>query len=64
MYPEFDENVHVIDPFPVPEEWQDTVSIDPGLNNPLAANWYCADYDGTVYVVAEHYEEEKVAWLK
>lgn len=56
VYPEFDENVHVIDPFPVPEEWQDTVSIDPGLNNPLAANWYCADYDGTVYVVAEHFE--------
>lgn len=59
VYPEFDENVHVIDPFPVPREWQDIVSIDPGLNNPLAANWYCVDYDGTVYVVAEHFEAER-----
>ncbi len=55
VYPEFDENVHVIDPFPVPPEWQDTISIDPGLKNPLSAHWYCVDYDGNVYVVAEHY---------
>ena len=55
VYPEFDENVHVIEPFPVPKEWQDTISIDPGLKNPLSAHWYCTDFDGNVYVVAEHY---------
>lgn len=56
VYPEFDENVHVIEPFNVPFEWQDTLSIDPGLNNPLSAHWYAVDYDGTVYVVAEWFE--------
>ena len=56
VYGEFDENFHVIDPVTLPREWQDCVSIDPGLNNPLSAHWYCADYDGNVYVVAEHYE--------
>ena len=55
VYPEFDESVHVIDPFDVPESWQDNISIDPGLKNPLSAHWYCVDYDGNVYVVAEHY---------
>ena len=55
VYPEFDENFNVIEPFPVPPEWQDTISIDPGLNNPLSAHWYCVDYDGNVYVVAEHF---------
>ncbi len=55
VYPEFDESVHVIPPFPVPPSWQDTISIDPGLKNPLSAHWYCVDYDGNVYVVAEHY---------
>ncbi len=55
VYPEFDEAVHVIEPFSVPPEWQETISIDPGLNNPLAAHWYCVDWDGNVYVIAEHY---------
>ena len=59
VYPEFDENVHVIDPIDIPPEWQDIVSIDPGLKNPLSAHFYCMDYDGNVYVVAEHYEKEK-----
>ncbi|MDY6367654.1 MAG: terminase family protein [Clostridia bacterium] len=55
VYPEFDENYFVIEPFNYPAEWQDTLSIDPGLNNPLSAHWYCVDYDGNVYVVAEHF---------
>ena len=56
VYPEFDENVHVIEPFSVPKEWQDNISIDPGLNNPLSAHWYAVDFDDNVYVMAEHYE--------
>ncbi len=60
VYPEFDENVHVLkEPFRVPPEWQDNISIDPGLNNPLSAHWYCVDYDGNVYVVAEHFEAKR-----
>ena len=56
VYPEFDESVHVIEPFSVPKEWQDCISIDPGLNNPLSAHWYAVDFDDNVYVIAEHYE--------
>lgn len=59
VYPEFDERVHVIEPFPVPPEWRDTLSIDPGLHNPLSAHWYAVDFDGNVYVVAEHYAAGK-----
>ena len=59
VYPEFDENVHVIDPVNLPCDWQDNISIDPGLNNPLSAHWYSVDYDGNVYVVAEHFEAGK-----
>ncbi len=58
VYPEFDESVHVIEPRPIPPEWQDTISIDPGLKNPLSAHWYAVDYDGNVYVVAEHYASD------
>lgn len=59
IYSEFDENVHVIEPFEVPMEWQDNISIDPGLHNPLSAHFYAVDYDGNVYVVAEHYQAQK-----
>ena len=59
VYPEFDVNVHVIEPFSVPEEWQADISIDPGLNNPLSCHFYAVDGDGTVYVVAEHFEAGK-----
>ena len=59
VYSEFDENVNVIDPFTIPKDWQDNISIDPGLNNPLSAHWYAVDYDGNIYVVAEHFEAGK-----
>lgn len=59
VYPEFDENVNVIDPFNVPIEWYDNISIDPGLNNPLSAHWYAVDYDNNIYVIAEHFEAKK-----
>lgn len=59
VYPEFEERVHVIEPFAVPPEWQAKISIDPGLKNPLSAHWYAVDWDGNVYVIAEHYAAGK-----
>lgn len=59
VYEEFDENIHVIEPFDVPKEWYDKISIDPGLNNPLSAHFYCVDFDDNVYVIGEHYEKGK-----
>jgi len=59
VYPEFDENFHVIEPFDVPIDWQDLISIDPGLNNPLGALWFAVDYDDNVYAIAEHFEAKK-----
>ena len=59
VYTEFEEGIHVIEPFCVPPEWQDQISIDPGLNNPLSCHFYAVDYDGIIYVVAEHYAKGK-----
>ncbi|MGN0804188.1 MAG: terminase large subunit domain-containing protein [Candidatus Coproplasma sp.] len=55
VYPEFDLSYHVIKPFPIPKDWQENISIDPGLNNPFSAHWYAVDWDGNIYVVAEHF---------
>ena len=52
VYREFDPSRHVLETsFAVPFEWQDTISIDPGLNNPLACLFFATDYDVVVYVV-------------
>jgi len=59
VYSEFDQNIHVIQPFDVPKEWYNNISIDPGLNNPLSCHWYAVDYDEIVYVIAEHYHAGK-----
>ena len=55
VYQEFDEAIHVMEPFDVPVEWYAAVSIDPGLVAPLSCHFYACDGDGTVYVIAEHY---------
>ena len=55
VYYEFDQAIHVIEPFSVPADWYDLISIDPGLNNPTSVHWYAVSPDGVVYVIAEHY---------
>ncbi|MFA6860701.1 MAG: terminase family protein [Clostridia bacterium] len=59
VYSEFDSQIHVIEPFDVPKEWYSSISIDPGLNNPLSAHWYAVDYDSNIFVIAEHFEKGK-----
>ena len=59
VYSEFDENFNVIEPFDVPKDWYDKISIDPGLHNPLSCHFYACDYDGNIYVIAEHYDKQK-----
>ncbi len=59
VYTEFDPEECVIEPFSVPSVWHDNVSIDPGLNNPLACLFFAVDHDGNVYVIGEHYEAGK-----
>ena len=59
VYSEFDINKHVIEPFNVPKEWYNNISIDPGLNNPLSAHWYAVDFDDNIYVIEEHYEAKR-----
>lgn len=60
IYGEFDEDIHVIDPFEVPVEWYDNLSIDTGFNNPLSCHFYACDPEGNIYVIAEHYEAKRL----
>lgn len=63
VYKEFVEDIHVIDPFLVPVDWYDNISIDPGLDAPLSAHFYAVDGDLNIYVIEEHYKSgESVEW--
>ena len=56
IYKEFNEQIHAIEPFDVPREWYNNISIDPGMEHPLSCHFYAVDHDGTVYVVDEHHQ--------
>lgn len=59
VYDEYDENVHVVEPFEIPETWERGFCLDHGFRNPTAVLWYAIDYDGNLVLYDEHYQTEK-----
>jgi PBSX family phage terminase large subunit len=53
IYDGWDESVHVVNPFPVPEDWPLYLTIDFGFVHPFAAQWWREDGDGRLYLVRE-----------
>jgi hypothetical protein len=54
-FPEFRQNVHVIPPFAIPEEWLRFRSLDWGYAKPYCVGWYAVDHDGRLYKYRELY---------
>ncbi len=59
VYPMFDRNIHIVEPFIVPKEWNRYMAIDPGLRNPTAALWAAVDRENNVFLYDEYYICEK-----
>ena len=55
VYAEFDEDLHVVDPFEIPADWTRFRAIDFGFTNPFVCLWGARDYDGRIYIYREHY---------
>ena len=51
-FPEFSEDVHVCDPFPIPQDWRRYRTVDYGLDR-LACLWIAIAPDGDLYVYRE-----------
>ncbi len=60
VYKDFSIKTHVIDPFPIPGEWQRGVGLDHGLNNPTGVMFLAKDPDGNLFCYDEHYQS---GWL-
>lgn len=56
IWPEFDPEVHTINPFPIPEHWDIYEGIDHGRRNPTAVLWTAFDEKGNAFTFDEHYK--------
>lgn len=54
-FPEWRANVHIVEPFEVPEEWIKFRSLDWGYAKPYSVQWFAVDYDGRLYCYRELY---------
>lgn len=55
VYPEFDVQRHVMQPFAVPADWPCAVGLDPGYDHPCAILWLAVAPNGCYYVIDELY---------
>jgi len=56
IWPEFDEDIHSVRPFPIPDHWDLIEGIDHGRRNPTAVLWAAFDEHGNCFIIEEHYE--------
>ena len=65
-FPEFDKNMHVIEPFEIPNTWTRFRAADWGYASPFCCLWFAVDYDENVYVYREYYGTKVIAdqWAK
>lgn len=61
-FSDFRRNVHIIEPFAIPEGWKRFVGIDYGSSAAYAAVFVAFDYDGNCYVYNEYYQKGKTAY--
>jgi len=59
VYPQFNDRVHVIEPFGIPDTWKRYAGFDYGLRAATAVMWVTTDADSNVYFYDEHYAAEQ-----
>lgn len=59
FFSEFRRNIHVIEPFKIPEDWRRYMAIDYGLDM-LAAIYGAVDPEGNIYIYKEVYKPELI----
>lgn len=60
IYPEFDPNIHVIDPIGPPPGWLKFNGMDHGTTNPTCWLWACVDSQGRILIYDEYYIGGKI----
>lgn len=55
FFSEWNEDIHVIDPFNIPDTWRKFGAYDHGRAKPATFGWYAMDFDGNIYKYRELY---------
>ncbi len=56
VYPSFSKDMHIIDPFRIPQDWPKFRVIDFGSRDPFCCLWYAVGPNSEIYVYREYYE--------
>ena len=66
-FTEFNRDIHVCDPFPVPRSWTRIRAADYGYASPSCVLWGAVDYDGNIWIYRELYSKgytaERLAYM-
>ena len=60
-FPEFNREIHVVEPFEVPKGWQRFRAADWGYSSPACVLWFAIDYDNNLWVYRELYTKKITA---
>ena len=60
-FPEFDREIHVVEPFEVPKGWQRFRAADWGYSSPACVLWFAIDYDNNLWIYRELYTQKITA---
>ncbi|MFC8465986.1 phage terminase large subunit [Streptomyces sp. NPDC057250] len=55
IYEEWDDTVHLVSRFPIPEDWPRLWTVDFGFTNAFVCQWWAIDPDGRMYLYREIY---------
>lgn len=58
VYDEFNEQIHVVEPFYMPARWKRYRGIDFGFRNPFACVWIVVNEDDEMFIYDCHYRRE------
>lgn len=54
-FTEWRKEIHICEPFDIPDEWTRYRSLDWGFAKPFSVGWYAVDFDGRIYKYREYY---------
>lgn len=60
VYDCWDESIHVIDPFPIPDDWRIYEAIDFGYTNPFVCQWWARSPDDDLFLIREWYRSKMI----